>query len=227
MEQSFKAVILDVDGTLVDSNEAHAEAWQRALGENGFQFTIDAICKLIGMGGDKLLPTLCGIEEESELGRRISARRTEIYKRELLPGLKLLAGANELLDRLRSEGLRLAIATSSKKDELESLARTTGLRLDGLERITKDDADSSKPDPDLIEAALRALGVQPHEAVMIGDTPYDIHAAKNARVKTIAFRSGGWDRPGLQGAIALYDEPADLLDHWTESPLASASPAAA
>lgn len=227
-----KGIILDVDGTLMDSNEAHAEAWSRALLESGYPFPLAAVRKLIGMGGDKLLPTLGGIDEKSELGRRISGRRTELFMRDYVDSLKPLPGARAFLQRLRDEGFRYVVGTSAKREEFEAIVRAGGL--DDLllsatpnpspakpaAPVTQEEAGASKPDPDIIEAALRELGVPPESALMVGDTPYDIHAAKMARVKTIAFRCGGWDESGLRGAIAVYRDPAELLERWDTSPLA-------
>jgi HAD superfamily hydrolase (TIGR01549 family) len=223
MEHSL-AVILDVDGTLVDSNDAHAESWARALSEEGLHFPVEQVRKLIGMGGDQLLPTLTGMSEDSETGKKIAHRRAEIFKSEYLNSLKAFPEARELLAKMRADGLLLAIATSGSREDLQKLLKITGLdevvlKPSPIPVITKDDVEDSKPSPDLIEAALRKLGVPPQNAYMLGDTPYDIHAAKMARVKTIALRCGGWGDAGLTGAVGIYDDPADLLRHWGESPL--------
>jgi phosphoglycolate phosphatase-like HAD superfamily hydrolase len=220
----MRGVILDIDGTLIDSNRAHAESWQRALADEGLRFPVDQIQKLIGMGGDKLLPTLTGIREDSERGKKISRHRGEIFRTEYLPRLKVFPKAKELLRKMRASGLKLSVATSGNREDFEALLKNTGLdqEIPGP-KVTKEQARETKPEPDSVEMALDELELPPAEVLMLGDTPYDIHAAKMARVKTVALRCGGWSDDGLQGAIAIYDDPADLLAHWDESPFAAAA----
>ena len=217
--KSVKGVILDVDGTLVDSNDAHAHAWVEALAEFGIQVEFEKVRSLIGMGGDKLLPEVSGISEETPEGKQISKRRSEIFKERYLPNIKPFPKTKELLRRMRDDGLKLVVASSAKKDELKSLLKIAGA--DDLieEKTSSDDAENSKPDPDIVKAALDASGLSPDEAVMLGDTPYDIESASRAGVRVIAVRCGGWNDKDLQGAIAIYDDPADLLEHYDSSPL--------
>lgn len=216
----YRGVLLDMDGTLIDSNEAHARAWERAFADHGQPVSYDEIRQRIGMGGDNLIPAILGIEKESALGSQISERRSAIYRDEYLPDLHPFPGVRALLERMRDAGLRLAIATSSPTEELEPALDITGIR-DLLEkRTTADDAESSKPDPDILHAALDRLGLRPDEAVMLGDTPYDIAAAGQANLDVIAFRSGGFPDEDLTGALAIFDGPEDLLERWEESPLA-------
>ncbi len=215
----YRGVLLDMDGTLVDSNDAHARAWQRAFADNGEQIPYAEIRRLVGMGGDNLIPAVLGVGKESELGARINQRRSEIYRREFLPHIRPFPGVRPLLERMREAGLRLVIATSSPSEELEPLIDIADIRDLLEERTSADDAESSKPDPDIVQAALGRLGLPPEEAVMLGDTPYDIAAAGRAGVGVIAFRCGGFSDQDLAGALALYDGPADLLEHWEESPL--------
>jgi HAD superfamily hydrolase (TIGR01509 family) len=218
----YRGILLDMDGTLIDSNDAHARAWERAFAENGEPFPFEEIRRLIGMGGDNLIPALLGIEKESALGSQISERRSEIYRDEYLPGIRPFPGVRALLERMREAGLRLAIATSSPTEELEPAIDIANIR-DLLEkRTTADDADSSKPDPDILHAALDQLRLRPEEAVMLGDTPYDIAAAGRAGLDVIAFRSGGFSDEDLAGSLAIFDDAADLLKRWEESPLAAA-----
>lgn len=217
---TYRGVLLDLDGTLVDSNHAHAEAWHRALTENGHEVPLEEIEQRIGMGGDNLLPSLLGIEKESELGTRISERRGEIFRDELLPHIRPFPEVRPLLEKMRQAGLRPVIATSSPDEELNPLVEIAGIG-DLLEsRTSADDAESSKPDPDIVQAALGRLGLPPRETVMLGDTPYDIAAAGAAGVGVIAFRCGGmFSDEDLKGALAIYDGPAELLEKWEESPL--------
>src|SRR5262249_20622494 len=150
----------------------------------------------------------------------IAKRRKEFFKERYLPKLRPTPGAEALVRHLRERGHRLVAATSAKQDELDGLLRVCGCDglLDGA--TSSDDADSSKPDPDIVQAALKQLGRPAREAAMIGDTPYDVEAAGGAGVATIALRCGGWRDDDLKGAAAIYDDPADLLRHYDESPLA-------
>lgn len=219
MAKPVRGVILDVDGTLVESNDAHARAWVEALSEQGIKAEFERARRLIGMGGDKLLPEISGIEEESPEGKRASERRSEIFKERYLPHIKSCRGSRELLKRITEDGLKMVVASSAKKDELDPLLEIAGASDLIEEKTSSDDAENSKPDPDIIHAALDGSGFSAEEAVMIGDTPYDIEAAKKAGVPVIALRCGGWDDEGLAGAIAIYDDPADLLAHYDDSPL--------
>jgi HAD superfamily hydrolase (TIGR01509 family) len=173
----------------------------------------------IGMGGDKLLMELAGIDIDSVEGKLLSERRVALFKAYYLPDLGPTPGARALVERLRSRGFKTVVVTSATADEIADLTREAAVA--GLfdQIVTSDDADASKPDPDLVQAALEKLGVGPREAVMIGDTPYDITSAARAGVSTIALRSGGWKDRDLASAIAIYDHPADLMSHLDASPL--------
>jgi phosphoglycolate phosphatase-like HAD superfamily hydrolase len=218
-----RAVIFDVDGTLVDSNDAHAEAWRDALREYGIERPLADIRRLIGMGGDKLLPVLTGISAESELGERISARRARRFRDAYVGGLRPFAGVHALLARIARDGFRLGIASSAKQDELDRLVRLAGVE-DLIERQTSsDDVDASKPDPDALHAALAKLRLPPAAAVMVGDTPYDVEAAARAGVPAIALRCGGWADADLSGARAIYDDAADLLARYSSELFAPGS----
>ena len=214
------AVIFDVDGTLVDSNDAQARSWVDALKEFGYSVPYEKVRPLIGMGGDKVLPETIGVQKDSEKGKQISKRRSEIFKEKYLPNVKPFPDAQKLLDRMRKQGLKLAIATSAQPDELRPLLQIVGAADLIEDKTSARDVKSSKPDPDVMQVALKRVGYPPNEVVMIGDTPYDIEAARKAGVGTIAFRCGGWSDSDLAGAIAIYNDPADLLAHYDSSPLA-------
>jgi HAD superfamily hydrolase (TIGR01509 family) len=220
MVKPIRGVILDVDGTLVDSNDAHARAWVEALAQAGIPVEYEKVRRLIGMGGDKLMPEAAGLEEDSPVGKKIGESRSEIFKTKYLPRLKPFPRVEELLARMKDEGLRLVVASSAKEDELKELLKIAGATQFIEEKTSSSDADNSKPDPDIVEAALDELGLERDEVIMIGDTPYDVEAAARAGIKTIALRSGGWDDEGLRGAIAVYDAAADLLARYRSSPLA-------
>lgn len=216
----LRGVLLDIDGTLLDSNDAHAEAWVRALRDGGIEIPFERVRPLIGMGGDKIVPELTGFSE-TERGAKpfLEARRRHF--RGMLPLLRPFEGARALLERFRAEGLRLVVATSAGGDEAGTLLEQAGVADLVDEETSKGDAESSKPDPDIVQAALRKGGLRADEVLMIGDTPYDVEAASRAGVDTVAFRCGGWwDDRALGGAVAVYGGPADLLATFEESPFA-------
>jgi HAD superfamily hydrolase (TIGR01509 family) len=220
VNNSIKAVLFDVDGTLVDSNDAHAAAWVKAFTEHGVTVDPAHVRRCIGMGGDKLMPEVSGLSEDSLQGVAIAERRGEIFLAELVPTLKPFKDADDLVAAVKELGLTAVAASSAKEDELKALLElsdTTSLMDDAT---SSDDAEQSKPSPDIIEAALKRAKAAPDEAIMIGDTPYDIEAARRAGVKTIAFRSGGWSDADLEGAIEIYDGPWDLLAKLAQSAVA-------
>lgn len=218
-----RAVLLDVDGTLVDSNAAHTRAWVRAFADNGIMVDAAAVRKAIGMGGDKLLPDVSGIEEDSPQGRRIVERHREIFLNEFLPQVQPFRDAARLISALKNRGLTIVTASSANRDMLDRLLDRAGVKGMLDSRTSGDDASSSKPSPDIVHEALARARAHPAEAIMIGDTPYDVQAGLRAGVRTIAFRSGGWPDVDLHGAIAIYDGPWDLLEHLETSPLAVVS----
>jgi HAD superfamily hydrolase (TIGR01509 family) len=213
----LRGVLFDIDGTLLDSNDAHARAWVEALHEAGHDVPFARVRRLIGMGADKLLPEL-GLEAEDRTGRAVAARRGALFRERHLPTVAPLPGARALVERLRAGGFRLGVATSAPPEEAALLLERAGVAGLLASRAAGGAADS-KPDPDIVQAALRAIGLPGSEAVLIGDTPYDVAAAARAGVVAIAFRSGGWDDEALAGALAVYDGPADLLSRLDGSPL--------
>jgi HAD superfamily hydrolase (TIGR01509 family) len=222
-QQFVGGVLLDVDGTLIDSNDAHARSWSEALTAFGRDTPAEHVRPMIGMGGDKLIPELLGVEADSPTGEKFSELRARIFVERYVPCLQLTRGAKDLVRRLRDEGLRLIIATSARASELNVMLEQVGLD-DLIEQKTSaSDAESSKPDPDIVVAALRKAKLSANAAIMLGDTPYDVEAARRAHVDTVALRCGGWDNASLRGAVAIYDDPADLLAHFTSSPFAAAS----
>jgi phosphoglycolate phosphatase-like HAD superfamily hydrolase len=213
----LEAVLLDIDGTLLDSNDAHAQAWSDALREAGFEIGSEVVRPLIGMGGDKLLPELTGIDAESAGGKRLVERRTVIFKKEYLPSVRPFPNATDLLDRLRSDGLKLVVATSASDEELHGLLGALGDKSLLEDATSSSDADRSKPDPDIIHAAVTKADASAAACVMLGDTPYDVAAARKAGVQIIALRCGGWGDDALAGAAEVYDDPKQLLEKYRES----------
>jgi HAD superfamily hydrolase (TIGR01509 family) len=213
----LQGVIFDVDGTLVDSNDAHAQSWVDTFAEAGYNVPFDVVRPLIGMGGDKLLPKTIGIKSDSDEGKKLSKRRGEIFRETYLPRLRALPGSRALVERVRSNGLKPVVATSAKEEELKGLLKAAEVADLMEEKATASDAKKSKPDPDIVEAAIERAEIPADQLVMIGDTPYDIEAATRARVRVIAFRSGGWKDADLRGAAEIYDGPADLVANYDTS----------
>lgn len=216
---AIRVVLLDMDGTLVDSNDAHARAWVEALAEGGFAVPFARVRHLIGMGGDTLLPEVTGLAKDTPRGQRLSDRWGEIFRERYLSGLRPFPEARNLVARMRAEGLRLVVASSGERELLDTLIALVGIAalIDGA--ISASDAARSKPAPDLVAAALAKVALPPAAAVLLGDTPYDIAAARKADVRTIALRCGGFSDTDLAGALARYDDPADLLARYDTSPL--------
>jgi HAD superfamily hydrolase (TIGR01509 family) len=220
-------VIFDVDGTLVDSNDAHARAWVDAFAEHGITVAYESVRRAIGMGGDKLMPRVAGLEEDSPEGQPIAERRAEIFKEVWLPKLQPFPRTRELVQRVSESGALLAVASSATEEELHPLLDAAGVSDLIPIRTSSDDAEESKPDPDIVKAALQRTGCSAEQAIMIGDTPYDVEAAGRAGVRIIALECGGWGRAELRNATEVYRDASELLDRYDESILARAARAQA
>ena len=220
----IEAVIFDVDGTLVDSVDLHARAWQEAFAHFGKEVSFGRVRSQIGKGGDQLMPVFLSKAELEEFGKELEKYRGELFKREDMPRVRPFPRVRELFERIRRDGKRIALASSAKADELETykkIARITDLV---EEETSKDDADKSKPYPDIFEAALERLGNPPTaDVIVVGDTPYDAEAAGKADLRTVGFLCGGFPEEDLRaaGCIRIYRDAADLLARYDESPLAS------
>ncbi len=219
----IKAVIFDVDGTLVDSVDLHARAWQEAFAHFGKHFDFGRVRYQIGKGGDQLMPVFFTRAELDDFGEEMEKFRGDLYKREYLPRVRAFPKVPELFERIRRDGRRIALASSAKKDELSEYKRIAGI-VDLVEEETSaDDAERSKPHPDIFEAALEKLeGVRPSEAVVVGDTPYDAEAAGKIGLRTVGLLSGGFPEEDLRaaGCDPVYRDAADLLANYDTSPLA-------
>ena len=216
----MEAAIFDVDGTLIDSVDLHAHAWQQALAHFGHRIAFEQIRSQIGKGGDQLLPVFLSQDEVALKGETIEEWRGNLWKSEYLKRVRPFPKVRELFQALQRRGLRLALASSSKKDELEIYQRIAGIDdlIDG--ETSADDAERSKPHPDIFDAALRKLG-KPKRALAIGDTPWDAISARRAGLRTIGMLCGGFSEDDLlrAGCVAIYRDPADLLDRLDRSPL--------
>ena len=216
------AVIFDIDGTLVDSVDLHAEAWQLALERFGKKVSFAEVRRQIGKGGDQLLPVFLSPREMEKFGEELEQYRSKLFKKEYLPRVTAFPGVRQLFERVRQDQKRIALASSAKGDELKTYKTIAGID-DLIEAETSsDDAERSKPYPDIFEAALAELGdVAPDKILVIGDTPYDAQAAGKANLRTVGLMCGGWNEEELRqaGCIAIYRDPADLLSRYDESPL--------
>lgn len=219
----IRAAIFDVDGTLIDSNDAHVESWDRAFRKFGKGFLKEELRAQIGKGSDKYLPEFLNSEELKTLGPKIDKYRSQLYQTEYLPRVQPFPRVRELLARVKRDGKRIALASSGKGKELG--AYKTKAQMEDLidEQTTADDADESKPAPDIFEASLKKLKLNsPNEAVVIGDTRFDVEAAEKLGLRTIALLCGGTDEQTLRkaGAAEIYRDPADLLAQYETSLLA-------
>lgn len=218
----IRAVIFDLDGTLVDSNELHVLAWQETFRHFGKEIPLGRLREQIGKGGDQYLPVFLDERELREFGEQADEYRGEIFKKKYLSQVRPFPKVHELFERVRAEGKKIALASSGKEDEVrhyEKIANIEGL-VDAM--TTADQVAHSKPKADVFIAALRILGVQPGEAVAIGDTPYDVAAAKKIDLPVIGLLCGGFPEQVLrdEGAAAIFRDPADLLERYYQSPLA-------
>ncbi|HZY98312.1 MAG TPA: HAD family hydrolase [Candidatus Baltobacteraceae bacterium] len=212
-----EAALFDVDGTLLLSNDAHARAWQRAFADHGYEVSETRLRRLVGMGGEKILATIDpSLSDETEPGKSISALHQRVFLEEYLPTLPPTRGGRALLECLAGAGVKRVVATSANRKELGAILNAARVADQFDTEVTSDDVDRSKPDADVLHAALRKARVDRGNAVYIGDTPYDVEAARRAGVRCIAVRSGGWNDDDLANAYAIYNDPADILTHFTE-----------
>lgn len=210
----IKGFLLDIDGTLLDSNEAHAKLWEHAITEFGYEVTLDEIRTLIGMGGDRLLPSLIPELSTSEgRGRDIADYREKCLVECIAPQLRPTPGARDLVKALKKHHIKAVIATSASSSEVNSLLHQA--KVDDLieDYTTASDVEQSKPAPDILAAALKKIRLEPEEVFMLGDTPYDIASAKKLGIKTIAVQSGGFSLQQLKGAAYIFKDPQEVLQH--------------
>jgi phosphoglycolate phosphatase-like HAD superfamily hydrolase len=206
----IRAVILDLSGTLIDGNEALTSAWMRVLQEDDVPVEHEKLRCAIGIGSDQFLPVVSGIAPDTRRGQRLNTRFETVFQDEYLPKLKVFQETHALLDRMKSAGLHLIAISSESRPISEKL-----LHLTGLGELIADHL----PIRALLETALTRLGTYPAETLLLADTPYDIEAGLRLGIQTVALRSGGWLDDSLEGAVAVYDDPHDLLKNFEVSPL--------
>ena len=212
--------ILDIDGTLVDTNYQHALAWYRAFRQHDVILPVWRIHRHIGMGGDQLVESLTDAETEEEKGDDIRTAEKALYLA-LIEEVEPLAGARDLIKRLKDDGRTVVLASSAKEDEVEHYLDLLDARELADDWTTSADVESTKPEPDLVKAALEKAGAEPDDAVMLGDTPWDCEAAGRAGVQTIGLITGGFSEEELRegGAVAVFESIPELLERLDETPL--------
>lgn len=219
-----EAIIFDIDGTLLDSVDLHAAAWQEAFRKFGYEIGYDEIRSQIGKGGDQLLPVFLSKEEIDRMGEQLTEYRGQLFKERYLPRVKPFPRVRELFQHIEGNGQKIALASSARGDELQDFERIA--EIDDLVHVetSSADAEKSKPHPDIFEAALARLGddVTPDRVVVVGDSPHDAVAAKRAGLRTVGVLCGGFPAEELReaGCIAIYRDPAHLLERYEETPLA-------
>jgi HAD superfamily hydrolase (TIGR01509 family) len=218
---AIECVIFDVDGTLIDSVDLHAKAWVDALRDYGHAIAFEAVRKQIGKGGDQLMPVFLTPSELQKYGEDLEEHRSHILKDRYLPLMTAFPGVRDLFQRLIADRRSVALASSAKEEELAHYKKLANIA-DLIDAETSsDDADRSKPHPDIFRAALaRFPDLDPGRAVVVGDTPWDAEAASKAGLRMIGLLCGGWTEDELRrcGCFAVYRDPADLLARYDHSP---------
>ncbi len=208
------AVLFDVDGTLVDTNDLHAKAWQQAFRHFGVELPFEEVRAEIGKGGDNLIPALLPAGLAEARLEEIQDYRSTLFQRNYLPQAVPFDGVRALFERLYADGVKIVLATSAKRPELEYHMSLIGCADLIADTTSQDDVESSKPCPDIFEAALgKVAPLGKDEVLVVGDSPWDVKAACKAGLSTIAVRCGGFPEEDLReaGAAGLYDGPEDLL----------------
>jgi HAD superfamily hydrolase (TIGR01509 family) len=215
-----RAALFDIDGTLVDSVDLHARAWQVAFAHFGIDLAYEEVRSQIGKGGDQLIPFFLSGEQRSKFGEQLDSFRSDLFKREYFPRVRAFPNVRELFLAVRGRGVRIALASSAQGDELDGYIELTNVRDLVQTSTSADDADRSKPHPDIFVVALERLGNPPvEEAIAVGDTPYDAEAARKLHLRAIGVLSGGFPAELLRaaGCAGIFRDPADLLariDDW-------------
>ena len=217
----IRAALFDIDGTLIDSNPLHVIAWQEAFAGAGHPMESRAIAKLIGMGGDKLVPTLLP-EADEALQEQLADRHDTIFKGRYLAQAKPFPGARDLIAHVHDAGLKVVLASSASAQEVRHYVDLMDIGHYLATSTSIDEVAQSKPAPDIFTTALAKAAVPATAALAIGDSPFDAESAAKSGVRTIALLSGGFDRTELvrAGAVAIYADVADLLARYAQSPLA-------
>ncbi|ADW70712.1 HAD family hydrolase [Granulicella tundricola] len=217
----INALLCDIDGTLVQSNWLHAEAWQVALAEMGIQVELEEVRRQIGKGGEELVPVFVPWWKRKHVQEPLEAYRKFIFQQDYLSKVEPLPKVHEFLLRLKDAGIRLSLASSASKEDLLVYKKIAHMEDLIEEESSADDADRAKPHPDIFQATLKRLKLKPKEVLALGDTPYDAEAAGKAGIWTIGVETGGWSREDLlaAGCVEVYKDVAALLECFDQSAL--------
>ena len=214
-----EAVLCDIDGTLVQSNWLHASAWKDAFAAMGIQLELEEIRRQIGKGGDELIPVFVPWWRRSAVEDPLKTYRKFIFQQDYLSQVKPFPKVRDLLLRLKEAGIRVSLASSADKDDLEIYKKIANMQDLVEESSSASDAEHSKPHPDIFQATLKKLGLPASKVLALGDTPYDAEAAGKAGISTVGVTTGGWSKPELldAGCIEVYTDIAELLDRFDSS----------
>jgi HAD superfamily hydrolase (TIGR01509 family) len=217
----IKALLCDLDGTLVQSNWLHAEAWQVAFRGFGLELELEEIRRQIGKGGDELVPVFVPWWKRKHIKQPLDAYRKFVFQTDYLGRVAPIPRAKEFILKLRDVGIRSSLASSASKEDLQTYKKIIGIEDLIEEQSSADDADKSKPHPDIFQATLKRLRLKPNEVLALGDTPYDAEAAGHAGIWTIGVETGGWSRDELlaAGCVEVYKDVGELLDGFSQSAL--------
>jgi HAD superfamily hydrolase (TIGR01549 family) len=207
----LQGLLFDIDGTLIDSNDIHAKAWQEAFEHFGKSLPFDLVRSQIGKGGDLLVPDLLNAREMREFGEKVKKYRGDLFKKKYMKTIKPFPRMKECLAELQDKGIRFGLASSANPDEVEYYAKLIGVESMIEASTSTEDAEMSKPSPEIFEAALEQLGTKPEYTAVVGDTPYDILAAHRIALPIVAVRCGGFDPKLLAKAEFLFDGVEELV----------------
>lgn len=215
----IKAVLCDIDGTLVQSNWLHAEAWQKAFAEMGIELELDDVRRQIGKGGDELIPVFVPWWKRDAVAQPLKTLRSFIFHTEYMHRVEPLPDAKAFLERLKKEGIRPALSTSASKEDLTTYKELLGVEDLIDEETSASDTSKAKPHPDIFQATLKKLGLKATEVLALGDTPYDAEAAGLAGIATVGVETGGWSREELlqAGCIEVWASVEELLARFEQS----------
>ena len=215
----IEAVLCDIDGTLVQSNWLHAAAWKDAFAQIDIDVPLEDVRRQIGKGGDELIPVFVPWWKRKAVEAPLKRYREFIFRQQYLPQVKSFPKVRELFEQMKRAGIKISLASSAHREDLEDYKRIANIEDLVEEDSSADDASRSKPHPDIFEATLKKLGVEPKNALALGDTPYDAEAAGKADIWTVGVTTGGWTKAELlaAGCIEVYTDIAELLENFEDS----------